>query len=177
MSPVPREKRIARAKHASSAALVAVAKRIANDPLVKEFGREAVLVARHIGTTAKQRCNNPNTLGYANYGGRGIRFVFPSIRTFAEWMLRNLGAKPSSEYSLDRIDNNAHYEPGNLRWATRAEQARNKRAYRRTLVGIRIKKLQALRPDLTYETLRLWVSQGASDEEITQRKKYARTSV
>lgn len=177
MLPIPHEKRISRAKHASSAAVLAMAERIANDPLVLEFGKETVLFTKHLGAAAKQRCTNPNTVGYANYGGRGIKFAFPSVRVFAEWVLRNLGAKPSNEYSLDRIDNNAHYEPGNLRWATRSEQARNKRAYKRTLAGMRIKKLQALRPDLTYETLRLWVSQGVSDAEITQRKKYARTSI
>ena len=126
---------------------------------------------------AKQRCTNPNSIGYSNYGGRGITFDFPSVRAFAEWVLDNLGCKPSDTHSLDRIDNSRGYEPGNLRWATRVEQARNKRAYRRTQNGERVRRLKEERPDLTYETLRLWIIQGRTDEEIIGAVKYARTSV
>lgn len=103
--------------------------------------------------------------------------MFPTRRAFAEWVLDNLGSKPTADHSLDRIDNNRGYEPGNLRWATREEQARNKRPYRRTQNGERIRKLKEARPDLTYETIRLWITQGASDEDIIQRKKYARSSI
>jgi len=56
-----------------------------------------------------------------SWGGRGIQFKLPS---FDDFMLA-LGPAPSKHYSLDRIDNNGHYELGNVRWATRSEQARN----------------------------------------------------
>jgi hypothetical protein len=75
---------------------------------------------------AKQRCNNKKNVGYKNYGGRGIRFKFKSFSQF----LKELGRRPRGKM-LDRIDNNGHYEPGNVRWVTRLEQNRNKRPYAR----------------------------------------------
>ena len=176
MLNLPSETRIAMAKTASSAAAAALAAKVRNDPLRRQFGL-AVDHMASIGAGAKQRCTNPNCAAYADYGGRGIEFRFPSVRAFVEWTLRNIGARPTTAHSLDRIDNARHYEPGNLRWATRAEQARNKRAYKRTKNGERIRALHAVRPDLTYETLRMWVKQGATDNQILQREKYARTRV
>lgn len=172
---IPVEVRVALAKKASVAAVQAAALRM--DPYVEKYGEDAVAQANSIGSGAKQRCINPNNLAYSNYGGRGIEFKFPSIRTFTEWVLDNIGPRPSAFHSIDRIDNSRHYEPGNLRWATKTEQARNKRVYRRTKNGERIRSLKELRPDLSYETLRLWIAQGATDDDILNRNKYARTSV
>jgi hypothetical protein len=177
MLKVPQDLRVLVAKRASSAAAAVVAHRLDADPLRKTFGADTVHAVSNTGAGAKQRCTNPNSGAFADYGGRGIEFRFPSVRAFAEWVLHNIGPRPTALHSLDRIDNERHYEPGNLRWATRSEQARNKRAYRRTTNGARIRQLHALRPDLTYETLRLWIKQGAADDEILQRTKYARTSV
>lgn len=73
---------------------------------------------------AKQRCNNPKDRAYPNYGGRGIEFRFDSMEAF----LAAVGSRPSPKHSLDRFPNNdGHYEPGNVRWATRTEQQRNRR--------------------------------------------------
>ena len=72
---------------------------------------------------AKARCENKKTCNYDNYGGRGIKFKFTSFQEF--W--NELGLRPSSRHSLDRIDNDGHYEPGNVRWATTSEQAWNRR--------------------------------------------------
>jgi len=68
----------------------------------------------------KTRCNNPNTPAYARYGGRGIKVCEPwqSFQGF----YADMGDPPSKNYSLDRIDNDGNYEPGNVRWATRKEQ-------------------------------------------------------
>lgn len=73
-----------------------------------------------------QRCTNPNNPAYSAYGGRGITICarwLASIEDFAA----DVGEKPSAKHTLDRIDNDKGYEPGNVRWATRTEQARNTR--------------------------------------------------
>lgn len=72
---------------------------------------------------AKSRCRNTNLPEYARYGARGIEFRFASFTEF----LNEVGRRPTAEYSIDRINNNGHYEKGNVRWATKIEQARNKR--------------------------------------------------
>lgn len=167
--------RVQIAKKASLAAAIALSEK--EHPYWDKYGKTEYKVISNTLRGAKQRCTNANSIGYSNYGGRGIEFKFTSIREATEWTLDNLGIRPSPFHSLDRIDNNRHYEPGNLRWATRAEQARNKRAYKRTENGKRIKALKQLRPDLTYETIRLWIVNGLTDEEITNRRKYARAGV
>ncbi len=72
---------------------------------------------------AKGRCTNTKHKRYKDWGGRGIQFRFASFAQF----LAEIGTKPSSEHSLDRINNNGHYEPGNVRWATKLEQMHNRR--------------------------------------------------
>lgn len=74
----------------------------------------------------KQRCNDPAAQNYPWYGALGVRVCERWINSFADF-LADMGAKPSSEHSIDRIDPFGNYEPGNCRWATRAEQSANKR--------------------------------------------------
>jgi hypothetical protein len=83
-------------------------------------------------TDAKGRCNNQNTHNYAAYGGRGIQFKFKSFNAF----YAEVGARPSSEYSIDRIDNNGNYEPGNIKWSTGSEQTLNRRPYEKPWIAI-----------------------------------------
>ena len=71
---------------------------------------------------AKGRCNNPSRPNYRNYGGRGIKFLFTSFEQF----YAELGPRPEG-MSLDRIQNDSDYAPGNVRWATWSEQCRNQR--------------------------------------------------
>lgn len=70
---------------------------------------------------ARARCLNPKAVNYKFYGGRGVEFRFGS---FEEWF-SELGPKPSSYHSVDRINRQGHYEKGNVRWATKEEQWKN----------------------------------------------------
>jgi hypothetical protein len=72
-----------------------------------------------------QRCEDPRHNRYDRYGGRGIR-VCDRWRNSFEAFLADMGRKPSSNLSIDRINNDGNYEPGNCRWATASEQQKNK---------------------------------------------------
>jgi hypothetical protein len=82
----------------------------------------------------KQRCNNPNNNGYENYGGRGIT-ITPNWLSF-EGFFADMGIKPDG-HTLDRIDNDGDYEPGNCRWATRTQQNRNMGMLRNNRSGVK----------------------------------------
>lgn len=76
-----------------------------------------------------QRCTNPNSKNWKNYGARGIKVCSRWMNSAAAF-LKDMGPKPGPDYSLDRIDTNGNYEPGNCRWATLKEQSRNRRTAR-----------------------------------------------
>lgn len=74
----------------------------------------------------KDRCQNPLNPEYRNYGGRGISVCDEWKHDF-EKFLSHIGNPPSPAHQLDRIDNDAGYCPGNVRWASPSENSRNTR--------------------------------------------------
>jgi hypothetical protein len=76
---------------------------------------------------ARHRCNTPSNKDFARYGGRGVEYRFPA--DFGEayrLLIEAIGPRPEG-MTLDRIDNDGHYELGNLRWSSRSDQQRNRR--------------------------------------------------
>lgn len=138
------------------------------------FGVDEVKSVYSTMNGAASRCNNIGGMSYKNYGGRGIEFKFPNPTEATKWVLNNLGVRPTKTHSIDRIDNNRHYEPGNLRWATRSEQAQNKRQYLRIETGEKIRLIMSQRNDVTYECVRTWLKQGLSVEQILNTRKWDR---
>ena len=81
------------------------------------------------------RLLNKNSPDYKNYGGRGIGMLpdwIDNYILFQKYILENIGERPIG-HSLDRIDNNYGYYPGNLKWSTYSDQLRNRRKFKRNV--------------------------------------------
>ena len=135
----------------------------------KAKGREALRVPKWLyqrAQAAQQRCVNPTEGSYPRYGGRGIEFHFESPRAMALWVQENLGLRPDME--IDRINNNGHYEAGNLRWATGAQNLANSR---KSKVSAEFHAFKMAHPEIRYadSTLRHLLLEGMTPEQIIER--------
>lgn len=79
---------------------------------------------------ARARCHYPSSESYKTHGERGIRMCDEWRKSFSAF-IAHIGPKPSPDLTLDRINNDGNYEPGNVRWATSKEQAANRRPPRK----------------------------------------------
>lgn len=96
-----------------------------------------------------QRCFNSNNVAYKDYGGRGIT-VCEAWLKYAKFRL-DMGRRPVG-LTLERKDNNGNYEPGNCRWATRAEQQLNRRMQSNNTSGVT--------GVVWYAAYRRWIARG-----------------
>ena len=110
----------------------------------------------------KQRCANPNNKDYDHYGGRGISYclAWDDFENF----YADMGPRPEG-CTLDRIDNEGDYEPGNCRWATQTQQVRNSR--RTVVISVNGERMclkdAAAMFDINYSTARTRYNKYAWD--------------
>lgn len=105
----------------------------ANGDLNRTHG-ESKTVEHKLWVSIKRRCFDKKWEKFYLWGGRGITMHpdwIDNYPAFAAYIRENLGPRPSPRHSVDRIDNDGHYEPGNLRWATAEEQSANRRCSKR----------------------------------------------
>lgn len=86
-----------------------------------------------IWLSMRRRCTHEDHIAYKYYGGRGIsvHLDWMDLETGFDKFFEHIGPSPSLDHSVDRIDVNGNYEPGNVKWSTAIEQAQNTRAYLR----------------------------------------------
>lgn len=118
----------------------------------------------------KGRCDFPTHPAYPRYGARGITVCERWRKSFVDY-LSDIGPRPSPKHSLDRIDNNGNYEPGNVRWSTYKEQALNRHNSWHLTIGEVTKPLAdwASEFGINKETVRYRISRGMSPQEALTR--------
>jgi hypothetical protein len=127
-----------------------------------------------VWTGAKTRCFNDRAPSWPRYGGRGITMCDRWRDSFAAF-LADMGERPSPDHSLDRIDNDGPYSPGNCRWATREQQGGNKRNSRTIEHGGERLSLHAWskRVGVKYSTILWRADNGWSEQEILFGRHHA----
>lgn len=116
-----------------------------------------------------RRCLNPSDERYSYYGGRGIS-IHPRWLEFDNF-IKDVGTPPGNGLSLDRINNDGNYEPGNVRWATASQQARNRRDTVNLTFNGKTQCLKdwALELNKPYSILKNRYHRGCSVEDILLR--------
>ena len=101
-------------------------KEVVNRPRTHGYCRDGKTVEYKTWVGIKKRCYNQNNKDYHHYGGRGIVMCPRWLESF-ENFLADMGLRPHSKLSIERVDNEKGYEPGNCIWATQKVQRRNSR--------------------------------------------------
>lgn len=126
-----------------------------------------------IWTQMNQRCKNENLDSYGSYGGRGISVCgeWEVFEVFADWALNN---GYEEQLSIDRVDVNGNYEPGNCKWSTNLEQSRNKRNSRYIKINEETRTLSewAEISGVPYKTLQRRLNTGWKEEDLLLPKGY-----
>ncbi len=91
-----------------------------------KYNRSEYAIEYKAWSGMKNKCYNPNSLTYKNYGALGIRVCDEWVDSFDAFM-DHVGKKPGEEFYLDRINNDEDYKPGNVKWTSLKEHAKNKR--------------------------------------------------
>lgn len=124
-----------------------------------------------IWSAMKSRCSNPNHSDYHLYGGRGVK-VCERWQSSFEAFLEDMGVKPEG-LSIDRINSDGNYEPGNCRWATDEEQGQNtRRCIKIELAGVSYPSLAALcrAYSLSYSKAKQLLRKGVEPEQIARMR-------
>ena len=119
----------------------------------------------------KQRCHNPSDTSYENYGARGIE-VCERWRSSFEAFAADMGPRPEG-HTIDRINVDGNYEPGNCRWATATEQVRNRRITQMVEYGGEtIPVAQACESaGISYGAFRQRLARGATPEQALSARR------
>jgi hypothetical protein len=120
----------------------------------------------HIWQNMLNRCRSPNFKQWADYGGRGIRVCERWQKSYAAFV-EDMGPRPDG-FTLDRVDNDGNYEPGNCRWASRSDQQRNRRiAEFVTIDGASHRLIDLVeKSGLNAESVRKRVRRGLSYDQV-----------
>lgn len=126
----------------------------------------------------KLRCLNPAFFAYDRYGGRGIK-ICPEWEKSFERFRSDMGPRPDMNHTLERLDNNKGYYPGNCVWATRREQARNKANSVRVEFNGEIRSLsdwcESL--DLKYSATYYWLKKGATLAQVVEMRRKGKRKI
>lgn len=131
---------------------------------MKKYERKVKTPGFYTWASMLRRCTYSWDQAYPSYGGRGIKVCDRWRKSFYSF-IEDMGEKPAG-MTLDRIDNNGNYEPGNCRWATAKTQTRNRRNTRRLTYGGETRSLTewAETKGISIATIRSRLRWGWSDE-------------